>query len=208
MFLSGRSLQQSDANQTSVEVYVCVSSALKHQFCRNLFFWKFVSLDPICKKGVRLRPECFLSIREYASYYRLPLWRRVVGQYFELETLPYLNFRFHLTSLYVLSFRITNAPCRETWLVQRIAASSGLVDVTAPRPPMDACMNCVGVRVGRKMMARETALRVIAFHRLHRGLSGWRSLSAKTRVNLGLAPGGCWCAKDALSRPSSVDDTC
>jgi hypothetical protein len=44
-----------------------------------------------------------------------------------------------------------------------MAASSGLVDVIAPRPPMDAGMNCVGVRVGRKMMARETALRVIAF---------------------------------------------
>ena len=28
--LSGRSLQQSDANQTSVEVYVSVSSTLKH----------------------------------------------------------------------------------------------------------------------------------------------------------------------------------
>jgi len=34
------------------------------------------------------------------------------------------------------------------------------------------------------MMARERALRVIAFRRLHRGLLGWRSLSAKTRVNL------------------------
>src|SRR5262249_33674848 len=130
--MSGRSLQQSDANQTSVEIYVFVSSALKHQFCRNLCFWKFVSFDPICKKGVRLRPECLLSIREYASYYRLPLWGRVVGHYIELETLPYLNFRFHLNSLYVLSFRITNAPCRETWLVQRIAAlQAALVDVMA-----------------------------------------------------------------------------
>src|SRR5262245_56829143 len=99
MFLSGRSLQQSDANQTSVEVYVEVISSLKHQRCRNLCFWKFVSLHPICKKEVRLRPECFLSIREYASYYRLPLWRRVVGQYIELEPLPYLNFRLHLKLL-------------------------------------------------------------------------------------------------------------
>ena len=45
-----------------------------------------------------LRPESFLSIREYASYYRLPLLRSVVGQYIELETLPYLNFRLHLNS--------------------------------------------------------------------------------------------------------------
>jgi hypothetical protein len=37
-------------------------------------------------------------------------------------------------------------------------------------------------------MAREMALRVIPFRGPHRGLSGWRSLSAKTRVNLGLAP--------------------
>jgi len=98
MFLSGRSLQQSDANQTSVEVCVSVSSTLKHQRCRNLCFGKFVSLDPIGKIEFHLRPESFLSIREYASYYRLPLWRRVVGQYVELETLPYLNFRLHLNS--------------------------------------------------------------------------------------------------------------
>ena len=45
--LSGRSLQQSDANQTSVEVCVSVSSTLKHQRCRNLCFGKFVSLHPI-----------------------------------------------------------------------------------------------------------------------------------------------------------------
>ena len=32
--------------------------------------------------------------------------------------------------------------------------------------------------------AGETALHVIAFRRLHLGLSGWRSLSAETRVNL------------------------
>src|SRR5262249_39722574 len=113
MFLSGRLLQQSDANRTSVEVYVSVSSTLKHQRCRNLCFWKFVSLHPICKIGFHLQPESFLSIREYASYYRLPLWRRFVGQYIELETLPYLNFRLHLNSWYVLSFWITNAPCRQ-----------------------------------------------------------------------------------------------
>src|SRR5262249_45711846 len=104
MFLSGRSLQQSDANPTSVEVYVSVSPALKFQSCRSLCFWKFVSLHPICKIELHLRPESFLSIREYASYYRQPLLRRVVGQYIELETLPYLNFRLHLNSLYVLSF--------------------------------------------------------------------------------------------------------
>jgi hypothetical protein len=63
-----------------------------------------VSLDPIGKIEFHLRPESFLSIREYASYYRLPLWRRVVGQYVELETLPYLNFRLQLNSFYVLSF--------------------------------------------------------------------------------------------------------
>src|SRR5579864_157567 len=104
IFLSGRSRQKSYANLTSVEVYVSVSSTLKHQRCRNPCFWKFVSLHPICKIEVHLRPECFLAIREYASYYRLPLWRTVVGQYIELETLPYLNFRLHLNSLYVLSF--------------------------------------------------------------------------------------------------------
>jgi len=38
MFLRGRSLQQSDANLTSVEVYVSVISTLKHQRCRNLCF--------------------------------------------------------------------------------------------------------------------------------------------------------------------------
>src|SRR5690348_18408947 len=98
MFLSGRSRQQSYTNLTSVKVYVSVSSTLKHQRCRNPCFWKFVSLNPICKIEVHLRPECFLFIREDASYYRLPLLRRVVGQYLELETLSYLNFRLHLNS--------------------------------------------------------------------------------------------------------------
>jgi len=56
-----------------------------------------VSLHPICKIEFHLRPESFLSIREYASYYRLPLWRRVVRQCIELETLSYLNFRLHFT---------------------------------------------------------------------------------------------------------------
>src|SRR5262245_66553206 len=98
MFLSGRSLQQSDANPTSVEVYVSVSSALKLQCCRSLCFWKFVSLHPICKVESHLRPESFLSIREYASYHCQPLMRRVVGQCIELETLPYLNFGLHLNS--------------------------------------------------------------------------------------------------------------
>src|SRR5215469_5588861 len=97
MFLSGRSLQQSDANLTSVEVYVSVSSALKLQCCRSLCFWKFVSLYPICKIEFHLRAVSFLPIGEYASYYRLPLLQRVVGQYIELETLPYLDFRLHLT---------------------------------------------------------------------------------------------------------------
>src|SRR5215469_15842924 len=103
IFLSGRSRQQSDANLTSVEVYVAVDSALKLQCCRSFCFWKLVSLHPICKIEFNLRPESFFSIREYASYYGQPLMRRVVGQYIELETLPHLNFRLHLNSLYVLS---------------------------------------------------------------------------------------------------------
>src|SRR5262249_26105027 len=74
------SLQQSDANPMSVEVWVSVSSALKLQHCWNLCFWKFVSLHPICKIEVHLRPESFLSIGVHARYYRLPLWRGVVGQ--------------------------------------------------------------------------------------------------------------------------------
>src|SRR5207244_12436023 len=96
---SGRSLQQSDGNLTSVEICVSVNSALKHQRCRNVCFWKFASLHPISKIVVHLRPESFLSIRKYASYYRLPLRRRVVGQYLERETLPYLNFRLHWNPL-------------------------------------------------------------------------------------------------------------
>src|SRR5436309_13999258 len=99
MFRSGRSLQQSDGNLTSVEIYVSVNSALKHQRCRSLCFWKFVSLHPICKIVVHLRSEPFLAIRKYASYYRLPLLRSVVGEYVERETLPYFNFRLHLNSL-------------------------------------------------------------------------------------------------------------
>src|SRR5215471_897234 len=87
MFLSGPSLEQSDANLTSVEVYVSVSSALKLQCCWSLCFWKFVSLHPVCKIEFHLRAKSFLPVREYASYYRQPLLRRVVGQY-ELETLP------------------------------------------------------------------------------------------------------------------------
>jgi len=70
MFLSGRSIQQSDANQTSVEVCISVSSTFKHQ---PLCFWKFVSLPPRCKIEFHVWPESLLSIREYASYYRLPL---------------------------------------------------------------------------------------------------------------------------------------
>src|SRR6185295_1920548 len=105
MFLSGRSRQQSDAYLTSVEICVSVSSTLKHQRCRNLCFWKFVSLHPIRKKEFHFRPESFLSIGEYAGYYRLPLRRRVVGQYVERETLPYLDFRLHLNSSHVLSFQ-------------------------------------------------------------------------------------------------------
>ena len=48
----------------------------------------------------RLRPEPFLSIGKYASYYRLPLLRRVGGQYRERETLPYRNCRFHVNFSY------------------------------------------------------------------------------------------------------------
>src|SRR5262249_40608591 len=40
-------LQHGDADQTSVEIRVPVSSTLEHQCCRNLCFWKFVSLHPI-----------------------------------------------------------------------------------------------------------------------------------------------------------------
>ena len=101
---SGRSLQQSDSNLTSVEIYVSVNSTLKHQRCRSLCFWKFAGFHPICKIEVHLWPESFLSIRKYASYDGLPLLRRVVGQYLELETLPYLDFRLHLNSLYGLGF--------------------------------------------------------------------------------------------------------
>jgi hypothetical protein len=78
MFRNGRSLQQSDGNHTPVEVYVSVNSTLKNQRCRSLCFWKLVSLHPICKIKVYLRPESFLSIRKHASYYRLSFWRRVV----------------------------------------------------------------------------------------------------------------------------------
>src|SRR5437660_11897888 len=80
MILSGKSLQQSDGNHTSIEVYISINPALKQQRCRNLCFWKFVSLHPICKIEVHLRSESFLSIRKYASYYGLPLLGRVVGQ--------------------------------------------------------------------------------------------------------------------------------
>src|SRR5205085_12190322 len=99
MFRSGRSLQQSDGNLTSVEIYVSVNSALKHQGRRSLCFWNFVSLHPVCKIEVHLRPESFLSIRKYASDYGPPLLRWLVGQYLELDTLPYPNLRMHFTSL-------------------------------------------------------------------------------------------------------------
>ena len=99
ILLTARSRQQSYFNLTSVEIYLFVSSTLKHQCCRKLCLWKFVSLHPICKIQVHLRPECFLSIRQYASYYRLPFWRMVVVQYFELETLPFLNFLLHFEFL-------------------------------------------------------------------------------------------------------------
>src|SRR5436309_2980193 len=90
------SLQQRDAHHLSVEIYVAVISTLKHQRCRSRCCWKFLRLHPIGKIVVHLRPHSFLSIREYASYYRLPLLRRVGGQYRERETLPYRNFRFHV----------------------------------------------------------------------------------------------------------------
>src|SRR3954470_11654519 len=93
-----RSLQQRDAHHISVEVDASVISPLTHQRRRRLCFRKFVRLHPISKIVVPLRPESFLGIREYASYYRLPLLRRVGGQYGERETLPYLDFRFHLHS--------------------------------------------------------------------------------------------------------------
>jgi len=95
MFRRGRSIQHSDGNDTAVEVDVSVNSTLKHQNCRSFCFWKFGSLNPICEIEVYLRPHTFLSIRKYASYYSLPLLRRGVGRYVELETLSYLDFRFH-----------------------------------------------------------------------------------------------------------------
>src|ERR1044071_6083417 len=121
MFPSGRSVQHSDSDHTSVEVWVSVSSTLEHQRCRNLCFWKFVSLHPIGKKEFHFRPESFLSIGEYASYYRLPLWRRVVRRYVELETLPYLDFRLHLNSSHVLSFDHSCRPtvCSSAWQILR-----------------------------------------------------------------------------------------
>src|SRR5438132_1372916 len=109
----GRSLQQSDGNLTSVEICVSVNSALKHQRCRNVCFWKFASLHPISKIVVHLRPESFLSIRKYASYYRLPLRRRVVGQYLERETLPYLNFRLHWNPLDFYLSAVEQFSCRK-----------------------------------------------------------------------------------------------
>src|SRR5207248_10066367 len=102
-FRSGRSIQQGDGNLTSVEIYSSVNSTLKYQGCRSLCFWNFVSLHPICKIEVHLGPESLLSIRKYASNYGLPLFGRVVGQYVELETLAYLNFRLHLNSLFAAS---------------------------------------------------------------------------------------------------------
>ena len=104
MFPSGRSLQQSDANRTSLEVCISISCTLKHQRCWCLALWNFVSLHPIREIEVRFRPEPLLSIREYASYYRLPLLRRVVGQY-ELETLPHFNLRLHLIPCVFSAFR-------------------------------------------------------------------------------------------------------
>ena len=65
VFLSGKSIQQSDNNHTAVEVYVSVNSTLKHQHRRSLGFWKFLSLHPICKIVVHLRPG-------FASYYANP----------------------------------------------------------------------------------------------------------------------------------------
>jgi len=44
-------------------------------------------------------------------------------------------------------------------------------------------------QLGKKMAAGETAVHVIPFRRLQLGLSGWRSLSAKTRVSQALTPG-------------------
>src|SRR5215471_573367 len=157
MFLSGRSRQQSDANLTSVEVYVSVSSTLKLQRCRNLCFWKFVSLHPICKIEAHLRPESFLAIREYASYYRLPLWRRVVGQYIELETLPYLNFRLHLNSPYGSQLLITTPrpatapdPQEATSAVSARAASALPSTISclskAATPPGDSAQKTFGCR--------------------------------------------------------------
>jgi hypothetical protein len=50
----------------------------------------------------------------------------------------------------------------------------GNVDLRVSTPRVEASPSVAG----------ETALHLIPFRRLHLGLSGWRSLSAKTRVNL------------------------
>src|SRR4030095_11030276 len=71
MFRGGRSLQQSDVNDTPVEVYVSVNSTLKNQRCRSICFWKLVSLHPISKIKVYLRPHPLPSIRKHARYYPL-----------------------------------------------------------------------------------------------------------------------------------------
>src|SRR5262249_31805188 len=110
---SGKSLQHSDANLTSVEIYVVVNSTLKHQRRRRLCFWKFVSFHPICKIEFHLRPEALLFIREYASYYRRPLFRRIVSQCIELESLPYLYFGLHLNPFNALTLLTTTATTRD-----------------------------------------------------------------------------------------------
>src|SRR5438874_12696638 len=132
MFRSGRSLQQGDGNLTSVEIYVSVNSALKHQGCRSLCFWKFVSLDPIRKIEVHLRPESFLSVRKYASYYGLPLLRRGVGPCVELKTLPYLNFRLHLNSLFAAS-SMEQYSCREQAITLKTQSIIVMVILQEPK---------------------------------------------------------------------------
>jgi hypothetical protein len=81
-----------------IEVHVPINATLKYQLLRNLGFWKFVSLYPVRKIEFHLGPESFLFVREYTRYYCVPFLGRVVGQFIELEMLPYLNFRFHTNS--------------------------------------------------------------------------------------------------------------
>jgi hypothetical protein len=105
MFLSGRSRQQSYANLTSVEVYVSVSSTLKHQRCLNPCFWKFVSLHPIIELFFRalkqsLRVKTFVGTSAQAL--KTQLWTALIAmllvKYLQLKS----TFGWSLSNLVAL----------------------------------------------------------------------------------------------------------